>query len=224
MIKTFRTLLILCSLILLVGCSKNGTWEDMKTAGRYLNRGIDHLCGKPYDSKLIEKEEDFYGPNNGDFIPLNDHDLKGKISSADLAVAQPKFSPGENGVPTMDAFQSPSKELSEIFKTIHFETDEHVVRNHEDLLSINKIAAYLKEHANTYICISGHCDERQSAAYNMALGTRRANHIRVLLVKQGVDYNRIYTISYGKEKPIALGHSQDDWLQNRRAEFKVVEK
>ena len=207
-----------------MGCSKSGTWEDMKTAGRYLNRGIDNLVGKPYDSKMIEKEEDFYGPNHGDYIPLNDGDLKGQFNSADLAVAQPKYSPGENGVPVMDSFVNPTNELLSIFKTLHFETDEHIVRNHDDLVAITKMAAYLKDHSNIYVCIEGHTDERQSAAYNMALGTRRANHVRLLLVKQGVDYNRIYTISYGKEKPFAMGHMEDDWQQNRRAQFKVVEK
>ena len=58
----------------------------------------------------------------------------------------------------------------------------------------------------------------------MALGTRRANHIRVLLIKQGVDFNRIYTVSYGKEKPLANGSSREELKQNRRAEFKIYKK
>jgi peptidoglycan-associated lipoprotein len=58
----------------------------------------------------------------------------------------------------------------------------------------------------------------------MALVTRRANHVRVLLIKQGVDFNRIYTISNGKEKPLAQGHSPDAWKRNRRCEYKIYHK
>jgi peptidoglycan-associated lipoprotein len=72
--------------------------------------------------------------------------------------------------------------------------------------------------------IEGHTDERASASYNLALGMRRANHIRQLLVKNGVSLNRIYTVSRGKEQPFALGHTPDDWKQNRRGEFKIFEK
>ncbi len=86
------------------------------------------------------------------------------------------------------------------------------------------ISAYLKKHPNAYLLIEGHTDERASASYNLSLGMRRANHLSAVLVKNGVDLNRIYTVSRGKENPLALGHSQEDWKQNRRAEFKLYEK
>lgn len=72
--------------------------------------------------------------------------------------------------------------------------------------------------------VEGHTDERAPAGYNVALGMRRANHIRALLVKNGIDPNRVYTVSHGKEQPIAAGHSPEDWKVNRRAEFKIFEK
>jgi peptidoglycan-associated lipoprotein len=72
--------------------------------------------------------------------------------------------------------------------------------------------------------IEGHTDERASASYNMALGMRRANFVRSFLVKQGADLNRIFTVSQGKERPLAQGHSPDDWKLNRRSEFKIYQK
>ncbi|HSW86611.1 MAG TPA: OmpA family protein, partial [Rhabdochlamydiaceae bacterium] len=89
---------------------------------------------------------------------------------------------------------------------------------------ISQMASCLKQNPNIYLVIAGHCDERASASYNMALGLRRANYIRSFLVKQGADLHRIYTVSRGKEQPIALGHTQDDWKTNRRCEFKIYEK
>ncbi len=205
-------------------CEKsNPTWENVKTAGRYIQKSIDSLWGKDYDSEWVKNESDFYGPDDDEFIPLNEKDLK-TDSSYDKAIAQPKKSPGESGsgIPGFSNFKNPRN--ASIFRKVHFSTDDHVLRSKDDFLTVQKIATYLKRHPKTYLCIEGHTDERASAAYNMALGTRRANHIRVLLIKQGVDFNRIYTISHGKEKPITLGHSAYDWKQNRRGDFRIYER
>jgi peptidoglycan-associated lipoprotein len=67
--------------------------------------------------------------------------------------------------------------------------------------------------------IDGHTDERGSREYNIGLGERRANAVRNVMVLKGVSEDRIVTVSYGKEKPIALGHAEESWQQNRRAEF-----
>ncbi len=77
----------------------------------------------------------------------------------------------------------------------------------------------LKERTNIRILIEGHCDERGSEAYNLALGEKRANAAKDFLVAQGIDPARIETISYGEEKPFALGHDEAAWRQNRRAHF-----
>ncbi|PCI91855.1 hypothetical protein COB11_08045, partial [Candidatus Aerophobetes bacterium] len=69
-----------------------------------------------------------------------------------------------------------------------------------------------------------HCDERASEAYNLSLGTRRAGHIRTLLVKKGVDPNHVFTTSFGKEIPLDLEHNREAWYTNRRAEFKIYKK
>jgi len=74
----------------------------------------------------------------------------------------------------------------------------------------------------TNITIEGHCDERGTVDYNLALGERRANAGRDFLVSYGVDGGRIKTISYGESRPFALGHDESAWAQNRRAHFVVT--
>jgi len=75
----------------------------------------------------------------------------------------------------------------------------------------------LKERPNIRITIEGHCDERGSEAYNLALGAKRASVAKDFLVAQGIDPARIDIISYGEERPFALGHDETAWQQNRRA-------
>jgi len=226
-----KKIIAICfSLIILFCTSCQNTssqeWENVKTASRYLNKGFDALIGKDFETKLITNENEFIGPTQEEFIPLCDEDLQTQFVTRDLAIAQPKVSLGEeaSGVPKMEKFGSPEGSLASIFKTINFTTDDHVVREQTDLITISKIASFLKKNTSYYLVAEGHCDKRASSAYNMALGTRRANHVRVLLIKQGVDFNKIYTVSYGKEKPLALGNTKEDLLKNRRAEFKIFKR
>lgn len=218
-------LFFLCALVLLASsCSRhsNQAWEDVKTAGRYMQRGVDSLWGKNYESKMLTSDEEFIGPDDDDFIPLRDCDLKNTF--VDSALPQPKGVPGQKGIPSLEHFYEPPAALRSVFQMVHFETDEHVLKEKEDLAAINRIASYLKKNPGTYLVISGHTDERASASYNIALGTRRANYVRSLLVKAGIDLNRIYAVSRGKEEPLSFGHSAEDWKQNRRAEFKIFER
>jgi peptidoglycan-associated lipoprotein len=224
-----KRLVALFSLTLLFsGCSKNSneTWEGVKTAGRYLHKGLNSIMGKDYDSKLLTSLDDFTGPNSDDFIPLSDGDLQLRLAKGDIAIPQPKRFPGEKGsnLPGIDKFNEPSGELAKIFQMLHFDTDDHILRDKESIALIPKIASYMKQHTNLHLVIEGHCDERASADYNMALGMRRAQYVRVLLSKEGINPGRMYTISCGKEKPITSGHTADDWHKNRRAQFKIYEK
>ena len=78
-------------------------------------------------------------------------------------------------------------------------------------------ALYMKNHENTKIQIAGNCDERGSTEYNLALGARRANAAKAVLVKDGVAASRISTISYGKERPLVKGSGESVWKYNRNA-------
>ncbi len=216
---------LICALFVLVlaSCSRsNQTWEDVKTAGRYMQRGVDSALGKDYESRMLSSGDDFQGPYGGDFIPLQDSDLRHQLS--DGALPQPKNAPGQFGIPNLTSFYAAPDVLAALFGNVHFETDEHVLRDQKELSALMKLAAYLKKNPNVYVMVEGHCDERASASYNQALGLRRANSIRSFLVKNGADMNRIYTVSRGKEQPLILGHSQESWKANRRGEFKIYQK
>ena len=76
---------------------------------------------------------------------------------------------------------------------------------------------YMKNHEDTKIQIAGNCDERGSTEYNLALGARRANAAKRVLVNDGIDASRISTISYGKERPLVKGTGEDVWKFNRNA-------
>ena len=82
--------------------------------------------------------------------------------------------------------------------------------------TLERQAAWLTQYPGATILVEGHCDERGTREYNLALGDRRATSAKNYLVQLGIDPNRIETISYGKERPDAIGHSEAAWSQNRR--------
>jgi peptidoglycan-associated lipoprotein len=87
--------------------------------------------------------------------------------------------------------------------------------------TVEALAAWLNNYPATTIAIEGHCDERGTREYNLALGERRASAVHDYLVALGVDPSRLSTISYGKERPAVLGSNEDSWAQNRRDVFVV---
>jgi len=99
---------------------------------------------------------------------------------------------------------------------IFYDFDRFNVRN-DQRATLEKQAAWLKRYPQVQVTIEGHADERGTREYNLALGERRANSAKDFLVAQGVAANRIRVISYGKERPVALGHDEASWAQNRRA-------
>jgi peptidoglycan-associated lipoprotein len=103
----------------------------------------------------------------------------------------------------------------------YFETDKADLRDEvRETLAAN--AAWLRDHPTVKVLIEGHCDERNTAEYNLALGWRRANAAKDYIVSLGVAADRVATISYGEEKPFAGGHDESSWAQNRRAHFVVT--
>jgi peptidoglycan-associated lipoprotein len=105
---------------------------------------------------------------------------------------------------------------------VFFDFDSFVLtQTARDTLSKN--AEYLiKKQPNSRVLIEGHCDERGSDEYNLALGEKRARATRDYLVTLGVTANRLSVISYGEEKPLEQGQSEEAWAKNRRAEFLIV--
>lgn len=78
-------------------------------------------------------------------------------------------------------------------------------------------AKWLGDHQSVSVIVEGHCDERGTREYNLALGERRAEAVRKFLMSQGVSEDRINTISYGKERPAVMGNNEEAWSRNRRA-------
>lgn len=87
--------------------------------------------------------------------------------------------------------------------------------------TVAKWAAYIKQFPAISVTIEGHCDERGTREYNLALGERRANAVKNALVQQGIPASRVATISYGKERPAALGSNEAAWSQNRRGVMQI---
>jgi peptidoglycan-associated lipoprotein len=113
-----------------------------------------------------------------------------------------------------------TEEKASVFDDIHFDYDKSFIR--EDAKpALAKVADYLKKNAAAKAQIEGHCDERGTAEYNMALGARRAESAKKYLASLGVKAGALSTVSYGKEKPLDPGHAEDAWAKNRRAHFVV---
>jgi peptidoglycan-associated lipoprotein len=108
--------------------------------------------------------------------------------------------------------------FSQNVKDIYFDYDKYDVRA-ADQGSLQGDAQFLQQHPNIHITIEGHCDERGSTEYNLALGTNRADTVKNALIQAGVSGDRIKTISYGKEKPFCTESNEACWQQNRRAHF-----
>jgi len=104
---------------------------------------------------------------------------------------------------------------------IHFDLDRSNIRS-DDMGALDQKVAILQANPDLRIRIGGHCDERGSDEYNLALGNRRAQSAKQYLVSHGIDASRIETQSWGEERPMVDGHDESSWSQNRRAEFEVT--
>ena len=116
----------------------------------------------------------------------------------------------------------PSASEEELFgqnvKDVYFDYDKSDVRS-DQASAIQGDITFLNQHPNIQFTIEGHCDERGSTEYNLALGSSRADAVKQALVQAGVNASRIKTISYGKEKPFCTQSTEECWQENRRGHF-----
>jgi peptidoglycan-associated lipoprotein len=108
-----------------------------------------------------------------------------------------------------------------VMAMIHFDYDKSNVRG-EDAGLLDQKVAILQANPELRIRVGGHCDERGSDEYNLALGNRRAQAAKQYLVSHGIDASRIETQSWGEERPSVDGHDEGAWSQNRRDEFEII--
>jgi len=110
-----------------------------------------------------------------------------------------------------------------VLKMIHFDTDKSNIRP-EDRAILKANAEWLLAHNHFEVTIEGHCDERNTRAYNLALGERRANAAKQYLIGLGVPASIMHTVSYGKSRPLCTEHNEACWSRNRRDAFVIRDK
>jgi len=143
-----------------------------------------------------------------------------QVTTADTTPPPPP--PTETTTPPPPPSEPPSETTAEPtaagLEDAFFDFDAAEIRNDaKDALTNN--GRYLQGHGGSNVVIEGHCDERGSVEYNLALGERRARAAKDFLVSYGVPATRLTTISYGKERPFDAGHDESAWAKNRRAHF-----
>ena len=109
---------------------------------------------------------------------------------------------------------------SMVFEDVHFDYDDATIKGSEKSI-LERISEWMVERPGVNIMVEGHCDERGSREYNLSLGEKRALSVRRYLISLGIEADRIFTISYGEEKPLDPRSNEDAWAKNRRAHFLV---
>lgn len=116
----------------------------------------------------------------------------------------------------------PSQEVVALVP-IYFDFDKYDIRPDQRAPLANNAKILQGQTGITRVVIEGHCDERGTNEYNMALGQRRADSVKNYLINYGIDRAKLATVSYGEERPVDPGHNEEAWARNRRAEF-VIQK
>jgi peptidoglycan-associated lipoprotein len=128
--------------------------------------------------------------------------------------------------PPPPAAPEPSMTLEQMFSSqvadAYFDLDSADIRA-DARVALAKTADFLKAHPEAKVVIEGHCDERGSTEYNLALGDRRANAVKNFLVTLGIPADQFQTVSYGKERPFCTDHDENCWQQNRRGHFVLAQ-
>jgi len=124
----------------------------------------------------------------------------------------------EMGIPVSEERMVGGDEHANMFTAVYFGYDSNAIQGAERA-KLEEVAAYLQTEKDVAVIIDGHCDDRGSREYNLALGERRALAVREYLIGLGVAADRIQTRTMGEEQPAVAGHNEAAWAQNRRAEF-----
>ena len=145
-------------------------------------------------------------------------DRSSNVTPPTATTAQgPRATPSNTAPLAGDPLRDPSNILSK--RSVFFDLDSNSVKDEYRGL-VQAHSRYLSDTRDSKIRIEGNCDERGSREYNLALGQRRAEAVKKVMTVLGVSDGRIETTSYGEEKPMAQGHDEQAWSQNRRADIK----
>jgi len=122
-----------------------------------------------------------------------------------------------SGSPTVNPLTDPNNILSK--RSVYFDFDKYVVKDKYNSMVLSH-ARYLRDNSNASIRLEGNADERGSREYNLALGQRRADSVKRVMTLAGTQESQIESVSYGEEKPRAVGHNEAAWAENRRADIR----
>lgn len=174
------------------------------------------------ESKLSMKELKVEPPETYE-PPLEEETIGGTIEKGPFIARSGNQDDQVEQYPAIPSSPQDKLERLSSLEEIRFEFDKYnIVREERDKL--NEHAAWLVKNSGTFVKIQGHCDDRGTLDYNLALGERRANATKKYLIALGIAPSRISTISYGEERPLCFGRNESCWAQNRRAEFLIYGK
>ena len=187
-------LVVFIAVVMAVGCAKKQTVKSDGTAGSTETPaasapGMGGLAGTPVQES-----------------PSTD------------AAGSPSSEPTQLAAKSAEAGVAVTEEKPSQFDDVRFDFDKAVVRE-DGRKTSQVVAAYMKKNPGAKLLIEGHCDERGTAEYNLALGERRAAAVMTYLVSLGVPKAGLSTVSFGKERPLDPGHDEGAWAKNRRAHF-----
>lgn len=192
--------LILCAGLLLIGCPKKTVVKE----GPSMTKPEEAVAERDKAAKL-EAEKELARIREEEARKAKEKELEKSLVA--------KKEPGIAG----EVFES------RLFKDVHFDFDKYDIRP-EDAEILKENAALLMKYPKVKIQVEGHCDERGTNEYNLALGERRANAAKKYLLSLGISADRISSISYGEEKPLDAGHDEEAWAKNRRGHFIILSK
>jgi len=205
------TLVLCCLALVLTGCPKKTVMKEEPSVST-----ADEAAAA---SAAAERER--VAKREAEERALREKELKARDEAAKKADAEKEFEK------SLVAKKYPGIEgevlESKMLKDITFDFDKYDIRP-QDASILKENAALLMKYPNMKVQIEGHCDERGTIEYNLALGERRANSCKNYLISLGVPRDRISTISYGKERPLDPGHTEEAWAKNRRAHTVVLSK
>jgi peptidoglycan-associated lipoprotein len=197
---------ILCLGLILTGCPKKTVMKEEPSLKK-----AEELAVEREKAAKIEAEREAKEARERELGKIKEEEAKKEKEFERSLVA--KKEPGIEG----EILES------KLLKDIHFDFDKYDIRPGDvEILKENR--ALLMKYPNVKIQIEGHCDERGTIEYNLALGERRANSTKNYLISLGISQNRISTISYGEERPLDPGHNEEAWAKNRRAHTIILSK
>ncbi len=195
----WKILLAVVIVAVLAGCKTPSTGDDLTT-----------LDGSAFDLGAVDPA----------IIPATDLAAERWSGDLGLPVAGGAMFVDPND-PSLAALDPQlAADAQAVLRDVHFAYDSSEILPNEAAI-LQQVAGFVSRYPSVLLQIGGHCDERGTEEYNMALGSRRASAVRSFLADLQINPNRLYTISFGEEQPADPGNSETAWARNRRAHFKI---